>query len=78
MIVSTFRLATAKDADQLADLRWRLQTDDAETFDTSQRKAFVSSLTSFPLDSLADYSHWIAEWEGRLVVTKRNGWDLVS
>ncbi len=66
--VPLFRFPTTKDADQLADLRWRLQTDDAEAFDAAERISFIDSFIKlFSRNELQDYHHWVADLEGRLV-----------
>ena len=66
---ASFRLATIDDLSQLADLRWRLRTDDASDFAPTTYGQFIREF----VDSLAPYfedgpfTHWVAEIEGRIV-----------
>jgi GNAT superfamily N-acetyltransferase len=63
------RLAAPDDVHQLADLRWRLQTDDAEVLDIEERNRFVTEFANSVLARFRDESliHWVAEFDGRIV-----------
>jgi hypothetical protein len=69
------RLATPEDVDQLADLRWRLQTDDAEMIDIEKRNRFVMEFANSVLARFRDESliHWVAESDGRIVAVMSVG-----
>ena len=64
-----FRLADLHDADQLADLRWRLKTDDRTEFDTTGRARFVAAFVDVASKAHRDESlfHWVADLDGRLI-----------
>jgi len=63
------RLAEPADVHQLADLRWRLQTDDAEAFDIEERNRFVAEFSNFVMGRFGDesFSHWVVESDGHIV-----------
>jgi len=66
----TFRLADSEDALQLADLRWRLKTDDSSNFSTTDRADFVAAFVAcMTADSgrHLPFFHWVADLEGRLI-----------
>src|ERR1700688_2092706 len=67
----TFRLADPKDALQLADLRWRLKTDDSSEFSMTERNDFVAAFAAFTESAsgrqCVPFFHWVAELEGRLI-----------
>jgi len=64
----SFRLATLKDGEQLADLRWRLQTGDERSVDVSERILFTDCFARlFAADEMHDYTHWVANVQERLV-----------
>ncbi len=67
----TFRLADPKDALQLADLRWRLKTDDSSDFSMTERNDFVAAFAAFTESPSGrqdvPFFHWVAELEGRLI-----------
>lgn len=63
-----YRLATPLDADQLADLRWRLTTDDASTFDSEAKLNFVNEFKrAMATPELAGVHNWVADRNGRVV-----------
>ena len=67
----TFRLANSRDALQLADLRWRLKTDDSSDFSMTARNDFVTAFAAFT-ESASErqdepYFHWVADIEGHLI-----------
>jgi GNAT superfamily N-acetyltransferase len=68
-------MATQDDVRQLADLRWRLKTDDATEFDSEERSEFVEAFTESVSARLSDgnFSHWIAETDGRIVASMSVG-----
>jgi GNAT superfamily N-acetyltransferase len=64
-----YRLAGLNDANQLADLRWRLKTDDAKEFDQKDRDSFRAGFigsASGPEDHRQLF-HWVADLHGRLI-----------
>jgi len=63
------RMAVPADVDQLADLRWRLQTDDAEAWDIEAKSRFVTEFKDSVLTRFADESlaHWVAESDGHII-----------
>ena len=67
----TFRLADPRDALQLADLRWRLKTDDSLDFSMTERNDFVAAFTAFTESASGrqdqPFFHCVAELEGRLI-----------
>jgi GNAT superfamily N-acetyltransferase len=71
----TFRLAAPDDVRQLADLRWRLQTDDAAEFEAAERTKFIAAFTESVSASFGDgpFSHWIAEVDGHIVAVMSVG-----
>ena len=64
-----FRLATEHDLPALADLRWRLQTDDRPVSDRANYDRFVQEFvhlgTSEPRTN--ELFHWVATAEGHIV-----------
>ena len=63
----TFRLSNPKDACQLADLRWRLQTDDSDTHG-QEYNAFVEAFTNQFVNSQDNgIIHWLAEINNQIV-----------
>jgi len=58
------RLATSNDYAAIADLRWRLQTDDA--VDDAARLAFVDGFLANELHT-DDLFHFVAEDQGRVI-----------
>lgn len=58
------RLATPDDLSPIADLRWRLQTDDTE--DDAARLAFAEEFLANDLHT-EDLFHFVAEDEGRII-----------
>src|SRR6185436_12465969 len=70
-----FRLAAPDDIHQLADLRWRLQTDDAATFYTAERTKFIAAFTESVSAGFYDgpFSHWIAEVDGHVAAVMSVG-----
>ena len=71
----TFRRATLDDVPDLADFRWRFQTDDAEVFDTGDRSMFIDAFMKSVTESFWDGSfvHWIAETDGKIVAVMSIG-----
>jgi len=71
----TFRLAVPDDVRQLADLRWRLQTDDAAEFDAAERTKFIARFTEIVSASMRNgpFSHWIAEADDNIVAVMSVG-----
>ena len=65
----TFRLAVLDDIHPLADLRWRLQTDDAAAFDADERAKFIAAFTESVSRSFDNglFFHWVAEMDGHVV-----------
>ena len=55
-----FRLANLGDIPQLADLRWRLQTDDSATFDSDGRSGFIAAFTESVTRNFnnGQFFHW--------------------
>jgi GNAT superfamily N-acetyltransferase len=70
-----FRRATLDDVHKLADLRWRLQTDDEEVFDTGDRARFIDAFMDSVSGSFFDgpFVHWIAETDGKIVAVMSIG-----
>jgi GNAT superfamily N-acetyltransferase len=64
-----FRLASPGDIPQLADLRWRLQTDDSATFDPDGRSGFIAAFTESVTRTFnnGQFFHWVAELDSRIV-----------
>jgi len=58
------RLAVTGDLTALADLRWRLQTDDAEDFDPAKKAAFIESFVSAAVNHDPLTRHFVAESGG--------------
>src|SRR5262249_38684685 len=71
----TFRRATLDDVHKLADLRWRLQTDDEEVFDTGDRARFLDAFMDSASGSFFDgpFVHWIAKTDGEIVAVMSIG-----
>jgi GNAT superfamily N-acetyltransferase len=64
----TFRLAEPGDALALADLRWRLKTDDSSDFSMTEKNDFVAAFTESVLKGQDErFFHWVADLEGRLI-----------
>lgn len=61
------RHATASDLPQLADLRWRLQTDDAQSFSEQDKAMFVASFIAARVQRDSNTFHFVAENGGRIV-----------
>ncbi len=59
------RLATRTDLPQLAELRWRLQTDDAMEFDAAERDRFAAAFAQMPDDPAL--THFVAEEGGKII-----------
>lgn len=66
------RQATDEDLLQIADLRWRLKSEDAANFDDSQRAAFVSAFVKEQSQS-GNFTHWLAEVDGHVVAVMSIG-----
>ena len=66
------RAALSADIVQIADLRWRLKTEDADIFDPREKEAF---LAAFEKDQAAstNYSHWVADNGGQVVAVMSVG-----
>ncbi len=66
-----FRLADPRDALQLADLRWRLKTDDSSDFSMSERNDFISAFVALTESALGRrddrFFHWVADLDGRVI-----------
>ena len=62
-------MSQPRDAGELAKLRWRLTTDDAEDIDPIERDEFEAANVRFLEQTAADPSlvHWVAEKDRRLV-----------
>jgi GNAT superfamily N-acetyltransferase len=73
----TFRPADPRDALQLADLRWRLKTDDSLDFSVTEKNdfvaAFVASMESVSARHDEPFCHWVADLEGRLIAVMSVG-----
>jgi GNAT superfamily N-acetyltransferase len=61
------RLATKNDLPQLADLRWRLQTGDAEEYSAATREAFVADFVAAPDHLDRSLLHFVAENDNKIV-----------
>jgi GNAT superfamily N-acetyltransferase len=63
------RMALPSDIDSLADLRWRLCTEDSAAYDTREKQAFVEAFRSTlpKIDDRTSVVHFVAEREARLV-----------
>jgi GNAT superfamily N-acetyltransferase len=61
-----FRRATAKDLQQIGDLRWRLKTEDANESDPLTRDAFIAAFVEDQTQSTV-FLHWVAEANGGLI-----------
>jgi GNAT superfamily N-acetyltransferase len=70
-----FRRATPEDIHQLADLRWRLQTDDDPAVDPANRSRFIDAFTESVSRSIFDgpFVHWIAETDHQVVAVMSVG-----
>jgi len=70
-----FRIATLDDVEQLADLRWRLKTDDATEFSADERSKFIAAFVESVSASLSNrtFCHWVAETDGRIVAAMSVG-----
>jgi GNAT superfamily N-acetyltransferase len=66
------RQAVVEDLPQIADFRWRLQTEDAANFDSLQRAAFVSAFVTEQSQSRI-FLHWVAEVDGHVVAVMSLG-----
>jgi len=64
-----YRLATPQDLSALADLRWRLQTDDRPTTNQAEYERFVQDFVSLNLSEprAGELFHWLASVENRVV-----------
>jgi GNAT superfamily N-acetyltransferase len=64
-----FRLATAADFRQLADLRWRLKTNDEPEFDAAAYDRFIEEFVTDQRSGWrpGEVYHWVAADEGGLV-----------
>ncbi|MGH6998657.1 MAG: GNAT family N-acetyltransferase [Phenylobacterium sp.] len=62
------RQATDSDFPALADMRWRLKTDDAPIAAGAQYEAFVAAFVAWARTT-DDYVHWVAEDEARTLGT---------
>jgi GNAT superfamily N-acetyltransferase len=62
-----FRLARPNDLEQLADLRWRLQTDDAPDFEAGKKVQFVADFSAATVNRDPNTLHFVAESESRIV-----------
>jgi GNAT superfamily N-acetyltransferase len=63
-----YRLAQAPDAQQLADLRWGLRTDDDPVCDADAKARFVQDFAAWMAARPdRDLVHWVAELEGKLI-----------
>ncbi len=66
--VPIFRLATKNDVRELAELRWRLHTNDLETLNCHERKVFTDTfIKQFSAKEFREYRHWVIDVEGRIV-----------
>jgi hypothetical protein len=79
-----FRLAVPADIESLADLRWRLSTDDLPITNPLERKEFIAAFCSAlpSIEACDRLVHFLAEREGqaiaeiwsRLVYGQFDGW----
>jgi GNAT superfamily N-acetyltransferase len=60
------RLAETKDLAVLADMRWRLKTDDTPVYDQQAYTKFIQEFVAWAQSPNA-FQHWIAENDGRAV-----------
>jgi GNAT superfamily N-acetyltransferase len=64
-----YRLATDQDLPAVADLRWRLQTDDLPISDEAEYQTFIRAFVDLGLADprTGELFHWVASAGGRLV-----------
>ena len=64
-----FRLASSADFSSLADLRYRLTTDDVTNLGDHHKAVFLPACHQrlIELDSTASVVHWVAERQGQLI-----------
>ena len=69
MVQFIYRLARQEDLPLLADLRWRLKTDDADVADEAAYTAFVAQFVAFEgaERSPGEAFHWVADSAGHIV-----------
>ena len=63
-----FRRADPDDFMQIADLRWRLHTGDAEDFDLQERRRFVADFSRSRV-AQDQFIHWVAVIGDRVIAT---------
>jgi len=61
------RRADSSDLPQLADLRWRLKTEDAPGLDPVEQARFQDAFTAGMNEDFDAAAHWVAEVDGQLV-----------